>query len=91
MARPQAALPRGGDKGAHPLMFIPALTACTSERMKTEGFRTLRPLLPAPQAQAEDEKNVAKAKFSLLRKATPDLLQFRNKKPLTSVTIGGNI
>ena len=60
-ARPQAALPPGVDKGAHPLMFIPALAAqgelprrgkrgppggCTAKRMKTEGFRTLRVLPP---------------------------------------------
>ena len=38
--------PPGVDKGAHPLMFIPALAACTAKRMKTEGFRTLRVLPP---------------------------------------------
>ena len=28
----------GVDKGPQPLMFNPALTACTSERMKTQRF-----------------------------------------------------
>jgi len=71
-------------------MFIPALTACTSERMKTEGFRTLRPLLAAPKAQAEGEKPRTSG-FADCAKVLCTLLQFRNKKPLTSVTFGGNI
>ena len=71
-------------------MFIPALTACTSERMKTEGFRTLRPLLAAPKAQATGEKPRTSG-FVACAKVLCTLLQFRNKKPLTSVTFGGNI
>ena len=71
-------------------MFIPALTACTSERMKTEGFRTLRPLLAAPKAQAAGEKPRTSG-FAACAKVLCTLLQFRNKKPWTSVTIGGNI
>ena len=47
--------PLGVDKGARPLMFIPALTTSASERMKTFGFRSLRPPLAAPKAQAEGE------------------------------------
>ena len=43
--------PPGVDKGAHPLMFIPALAACTAKRMKTEGFRTLRVLPPGGPPQ----------------------------------------
>ena len=31
----------GVDKGPQPLMFNPALTACTSERMKTQRFSYL--------------------------------------------------
>jgi len=71
-------------------MFIPALATCASKRMKTEGFRTLRPLLAAPQAQAEGEKPRTSG-FAACAKVLCTLLQFRNKKPLTSVTIGGNI
>lgn len=48
--------PPGVDKGAHPLMFIPALAACTSKRMKSCAFPSLHPMLAAPKAQAEDEK-----------------------------------
>ena len=43
--------PLGVDKGAHPLMFIPALATCASKRMKTEGFRTLRVLPPGGPPQ----------------------------------------
>ena len=90
MARPQAALPTGVDKGARPLMFIPALTTSAPERMKTEGFRTLRPLLAAPKAQAAGEKPRTSG-FAAGAKVLCTLLQIRNKKLLTSVTIGGNI
>ena len=48
--------PPGVDKGAHPLMFIPALTACTSERMKTEGFCTLRVLPPGNEVRGKTRK-----------------------------------
>lgn len=83
-------LPPGVDKGGHPLMFIPALATCASKRMKTEGFRTLRPLLAAPKAQAAGEKPRTSG-FDDCAKVLCTLLQFRNKKPLTSVTFGGNI
>ena len=43
--------PLGVDKGARPLMFIPALATSASERMKTEGFRTLRVLPPGGPPQ----------------------------------------
>lgn len=59
--------PPGVDKGAHPLMFIPALAACTSKRMKSCAFPSLHPMLAAPKAQAEDEKKLAKAASPLLR------------------------
>lgn len=52
--------PPGVDKGAHPLMFIPALTTCASKRMKSCAFPSLHPMLAAPKAQAEDEKNSQK-------------------------------
>ena len=35
---PQSVEKPGVDKGPQPLMFNPALTACTSERMKTQRF-----------------------------------------------------
>ena len=38
-------------KGPQSLKFIPALTACTSKRMKTGGFRTLRVLPPGGPPQ----------------------------------------
>jgi hypothetical protein len=62
-------------------MFIPALTACTSERMKTEGFRTLRPLLAAPQAQAEDEKTSQKRSFRCCERLRLICYNFVTKNP----------
>ena len=39
MCRPPQSVEKPGvDKGPQPLMFNPALTACTSERMKTQRF-----------------------------------------------------
>ena len=66
--------PPGVVKGAHPLMFIPALAAqgelprrgkrgppggCTAKRMKTEGFRTLRVLPPGSAARGKTRKTLA--------------------------------
>ena len=86
--------PLGVDKGARPLMFIPALTTSASERMKTEGFRTLRVLPPGSARERQNQKDLAKVVFShFCERAMPftNLLQIRNKKLLTYVTIGGNI
>ena len=47
-------------------------------------------LLAAPQAQATGEKPRTSG-FAACAKVLCTLLQFRNKKPLTSVTFGGNI
>ena len=65
--------PPGVDKGAHPLMFIPALAACTSKRMKSCAFPSLHPMLAAPKAQAEDEKNSQKrtCRFCETKKSPP--------------------
>ena len=38
MPSPQSVEKPGVDKGPQPLIFNPALTACTSERMKTQRF-----------------------------------------------------
>lgn len=51
--------PPGVDKGAHPLMFIPALAACTAKRMKTAGFHTLRVLPPGSAARGKTRKTLA--------------------------------
>lgn len=65
--------PPGVDKGAHPLMFIPALAACTAKRMKSCAFPSLHPMLAAPKAQAEDEKNSQKrtCRFCETKKSPP--------------------
>ena len=46
-------------KGPRPLKFIPALTACTSKRMKTGGFRTLRVLPPGNAVRGKNRKKLA--------------------------------
>ena len=46
-------------KGPRPLKFIPALTACTSKRMKTGGFRTLRVLPPGSAARGKNREKLA--------------------------------
>ena len=48
-------------KGPQPLKFIPALTACTSKRMKTAGFRTLRVL---PPGSVSERQNTKKARIN---------------------------
>ena len=66
--------PPGVDKGAHPLMFIPALAACTAKRMKTEGFRTLRVLPPGSAARGKTRKTLAEMDcihFCETKKAPP--------------------
>ena len=84
--------PPGVDKGAHPLMFIPALATCASERIKTEGFCTLRVLPPGNEVRGKTRKPSEKWLCHFTERRQPQyLLQFRNKKPLTSVTFGGNI
>ena len=84
--------PPGVDKGAHPLMFIPALATGASKRIKTEGFCTLRVLPPGNEVRGKTRKPSVKWLCHFTERRQPQyLLQFRNKKPLTSVTIGGNI
>ena len=84
--------PRGVDKGARPLMFIPALTTSASERMKTEGFCTLRVLPPGNEVRGKTRKPSVKWLCHFTERRQPQyLLQIRNKKLLTYVTIGGNI
>ena len=53
--------PLGVVKGPQPLNFNPALTACTSKRMKTAGFRTLRVLPPGSAARGKTRKELAEA------------------------------
>ena len=45
-------------KGPRPLKFIPALTACTSKRMKTGGFRTLQVLPPGNAVRGKTRKKL---------------------------------
>ena len=80
-ARPQAALPPGVDKGAHPLMFIPALATCASKRMKSCAFPSLHPMLAAPQAQAEDEKTSQKRRFRFCERLRLICYNFVTKNP----------
>ena len=94
MKRKAAGPPAGGlrrlIRGRTPLKLIPALAACTAKRMKSCAFPSLHPMLAAPKAQAAGEKPRTSG-FAACAKVLCTLLQFRNKKPLTSVTIGGNI
>ena len=43
-------------KGPQPLKLIPALTACTSKRIKTGGFSSLRVLPPGNECERQNPK-----------------------------------
>jgi hypothetical protein len=48
-------------KGPQPLNFNPALTACTSKRMKTVGFSSLRVLPPGNERERQNPKKTRKS------------------------------
>ncbi len=60
------------DKGPQPLMFNPALATCASERIKTEGFCTLRVLPPGGPPQRVSSGPLPGAEPHVFCKAKPE-------------------